>query len=435
MSGVPVSIPQMFRLPEASSAKSAGSQLGLTFRESRLRRVHSWYPYVEGFSASYVETQLLEQLGSGAISNIYDPFGGAGTTQLVATCMGIPAYYSEINPLMAFVTEAKVTAARWCKRNLDITTAIVAEYVGELVADSFMEEAKMVSLADYQRAFPGRDFFEEKHLRQLLAARDIAHRVAGEQKHILALLQLACVANAVPVSNMTRRADLRRRRPDEYKKRTVNVRAMISQSLQSMLDDLSYLPTRMERCSLSTQDCRTLKDDERRLEIFDMAITSPPYLNGTNYFRNTKIELWLMGMLTTERELGNFRARAVTAGINDVGRNSVDVCEISEAESVAQQLDACAKDRRIPRMVRSYFTDMTEVFEALHHCLRPRAEFILDIGDSRFYGVHVPTDRILADIGQQIGFKLRSSRVLAERRSRDKTPLVQVELRFVKDSS
>ena len=29
-------------------------------------------------------------------------------------------------------------------------------------------------------------------------------------------------------------------------------------------------------------------------------ITSPPYLNGTNYFRNTKIELWFLRALHDE---------------------------------------------------------------------------------------------------------------------------------------
>jgi hypothetical protein len=47
--------------------------------------------------------------------------------------------------------------------------------------------------------------------------------------------------------------------------------------------------------------------------------------------------------------------------------------------------------------------------------------------------VHVPTDRILAEIGTQAGFRLKSRRVLAKRFSRDKTPLVQVELTFVKE--
>jgi hypothetical protein len=139
-----------------------------------------------------------------------------------------------------------------------------------------------------------------------------------------------------------------------------------------------------------------------------------------------------MDMLDTEHDLSAFREKAITAGINDVGKGAAGVSAISKVDEVAGRLDDCSKDRRIPKMVRSYFKDMTEAFEAVHYCLRPAAEFVLDIGDSRFYGVHVPTDQILAEIGERVGFRLSERRILANRRSRDKTPLVQVELRFVK---
>jgi hypothetical protein len=411
---------------------SAG--LGLTFRDSRLRRVHCWYPYVEGFSADYVEAQLSARVNSAPLATVYDPFGGAGTTQLAATCMGVRAYYSEINPLMAFVAETKVTAASWCRNNLEVTKEAIVDYVDQLTSDQFSERSREIDLATYRRAFPDRDYFEDVHLRQLLAARDLAHEVAGNELHIVALLGLACVANAVAASNMTRRADLRRRRPDEYKNRVVDVPAMISQSVRDMADDLSYLPLEMETCNLISEDCRALKDAENWAEEFDMAITSPPYLNGTNYFRNTKIELWLMGMIEGEHELGKLRTKAITAGINNVSGHAAASCELAEVEQVAARLDTCAKDSRIPKMVRRYFGDMTDVFETVHHCLRPGAEFVFDIGDSRFYGVHVPTDRMLAMIGQRAGLRLKSRRMLAKRLSRDKTPLVQVELTFVKES-
>lgn len=427
----------MFRLPEAPSerrpSRRPSADLGLTFRDSRLRRVHSWYPYVEGFSADYVEAQLSARFSSKLPSSVYDPFGGAGTTQLAAACMGIPAYYSEINPLMAFVAETKVTAAHWCRQNLDILEEAVSKYLTELASDHFIERSRAISLAEYHHAFPNRDFFEEPHLRQLLAAHDLAHQIADGELHLEALLNLACVANAVAASNMTRRADLRRRRPDEYKNRIVDIPIMIAQSIRIMADDIPYLPSEMEACSLASEDCRTLKGIEGWAESFDMAITSPPYLNGTNYFRNTKIELWLMGMIESERELGKFRTKAITAGINNVSGPAVSSCELAEVEAVAGQLDICAKDARIPKLVRRYFVDMTAAFEAVHHCLSCRAEFVLDIGDSRFYGVHVPTDRILVKVGERAGFRLKSRRTLADRLSRDKTPLVQVELTFVKE--
>ncbi len=425
----------MFKLPETPTdrrqPRRPGPGLGLTFQDSLLRRVHGWYPYVEGFSADYVEEQLLSS-GSGRIGSIYDPFGGSGTTQLVAACMGIPSFYSEINPLMVFVAETKVTSASWCQRNPELMEDAVTGYLTALYSKEFLEQAREMSLSDYHRAFPGRDFFEQQHLRELLTCRDVAFDVAGNEPHLLAILNLACAANVVGVSNMTRRADLRRRRPDEYKDRVVDVRSMVAASVRHMADDIFYLPEKMGSCKHVSEDCRDLRKTERWAEAFDFAVTSPPYLNGTNYFRNTKIELWFMGMIDGERDLGRLRARAITAGINNVSGKVELIHEVPEAESVAGRLDTCAKDRRIPEMVRRYFSDMSAMFISVHQCLRPGAKFVLDIGDSRFYGVHVPTDRILARVGTEAGFELSSQRVIAKRRSRDKTPLSQVELTFQK---
>ncbi|HET9198825.1 MAG TPA: hypothetical protein VFN92_11290 [Solirubrobacterales bacterium] len=422
----------MFKLPDVPTGRrrlrGPGTGLGLTFQDSLLRRVHGWYPYVEGFSADYVEEQVLAR-GGAQIGSIYDPFGGSGTAQLVAACMGIPSFYSEINPLMAFVAETKIASAAWCRQNMDDVQEAVSEYLDGLSRDEFAERAHAVDLSDYHQAFPDRDFFEEQHLQELLACRDLATELVGDRPHLLAVLVLACVANAVGASNMTRRADLRRRRPDEYKNRIVDVRAMVATSIRNMVDDISYLPEEMSPCRLISEDCRELSA-ETWAEAFDFAITSPPYLNGTNYFRNTKIELWLMGMIAGEQDLSRYRARAITAGINNVSGEVQREHVIPEAESVAVQLDRCAKDRRIPKMVRRYFSDMTDMFTSIVGCLRPGAEFVLDIGDSRFYGVHVPTDRILARVGAEAGFELSSRRVIAERRSRDKTPLSQVELTF-----
>lgn len=424
----------MLKLPEAPTNRRPRRVAlggGLTFQDSLLRRVHNWYPYVEGFSATYVEEQLLSRLNH-RIGSVYDPFGGSGTAQLVAACMGIPSYYSEVNPLMVFVAETKLTSAGWLRRNTEVLQEAVSEYLAVLDSDDFDERAREMSMDDYHRTFPKRDFFEPKHLKELLVCRDVAMGLFGHESHLLALFNLACVANAVGASNMTRRADLRRRRPDEYKERVVDVRSMVAASVRHMADDILYLPADMAPCELVSEDCRELQDVESWMEAFDFAITSPPYLNGTNYFRNTKIELWLMGMIECERDLSRYRARAITAGINNVSGKVSQLQEVPEAADVAAQLDTCARDRRIPEMVRRYFSDMSEMFGSVYPCLRSGAEFVLDIGDSRFYGVHVPTDRIVAQVGIEAGFDLSSRRVIAERKSRDKTPLSQVELTFRK---
>ncbi len=69
---------------------------------------------------------------------------------------------------------------------------------------------------------------------------------------------------------------------------------------------------------------------------------------------------------------------------------------------MALELDECAGDRRIPLLVRHYFSDMAEALEAVHATLRPGGRFVLDIGDSKFYGVHVPTDKLIERVGRQL---------------------------------
>jgi hypothetical protein len=165
---------------------------------------------------------------------------------------------------------------------------------------------------------------------------------------------------------------------------------------------------------------------------FDLSITSPPYLNGTNYCRNTKLELWFCGWLENEDGLRKFRDTAIAAGINNVTRDRKPLTRFDSVEKIAVRLDATAEDKRIPALVRSYFSDMTDVFTAVKRALKPGARFVVDIGDSRFYGVNVPTDTLLVEAAEHVGLETESQRLLARRYSYDKTELKQVELVFRK---
>src|SRR6266508_6786963 len=117
---------------------------------------------------------------------------------------------------------------------------------------------------------------------------------------------------------MTRRADLRRRRADEYKTRQVDVASLISSSLRRMIEDLERLPVALAPTTMVSEDCRGIPAEYKG--AFEAVITSPPYLNGTNYFRNTKIELWLLGFINSEADLGEYRAKAIAAGINNISK-------------------------------------------------------------------------------------------------------------------
>lgn len=417
-------------LPAQDSARSveAARPLGRTFRETRLLPIHRWYSYVEGYSADYLVATLGE-FGAG-IRNVYDPFGGTGTALLEAAKRGVPSYYAEANPFMAFVIDSKINAAAWARRNLEAARTGLSTYLAELQRDSFRQRAAQHDLSPYHRAFPNRDFFDEAHLRELLEAIRLAGEVLKTEPRLSQLVTLGCAANVVGSSHMTRRADLRRRRVDEYKTRRVDVVESVSASITEILDDLPRLPADMATVEQVAGDCRVVSDDWS--ERFDAALTSPPYLNGTNYVRNTKLELFVLGFIEHELELGDLRAAGVTGGITQAATSREIAHRFDFVEAIACELDRSARDKRIPHLVRLYFSDMYEVFQAVHAVLRPGGHYVLDIGDSRFYGVHVPTDRVLAELAESVGFRVESERLLARRHSRDKSPLVQVDLRLVK---
>ena len=87
-----------------------------------------------------------------------------------------------------------------------------------------------------------------------------------------------------------------------------------------------------------------------------------------------------------------------------------------------------AYDKRIPALVRLYFSDMQVVFERVRAASALEALWLLDIGDSRFAGVNVPTPALLAAVASSAGWELEASETIRQRRSYDGTPLTQVLL-------
>src|SRR6266705_3128520 len=125
--------------------------LGLTFRDSKRSAYHRWYPYVQGFSYGYVRS-ILNQFGPA--THVYNPF-------------------------MRFVAETKINSSIWARANLAAFKKLATEYLKQLTPNNLKHLGQRTSLESYTKAFKGRDFFEESHLRELLSARDLAVEIAN----------------------------------------------------------------------------------------------------------------------------------------------------------------------------------------------------------------------------------------------------------------
>lgn len=411
---------------ETSSALAFHKAAG-TFTNNASQSIHRWFPYVEGYSYDLVEG-ILDTLPYQP-SFIYDPFGGSGTTMLVSSERAIESGYSEVNPFMRFVTECKVNLTKQLvgyPDMLDRTVFGIEAFGSELASTEFETEYAEADTGFYVSVFGDRGYFDERVLRQILAARERLEQCDRPTRDFL-LLALASVL--VRVSNLIRRSDLRYRRPEELKDRPNDLRAVLAEKANQIAADLrTRRAAELASTHLNGPDARICSNNFHARA--DTVITSPPYLNGTNYFRNTKLELWLCGFLSSENDLKAFRTAAVTAGINNVSARIRPTISFPEVEKYATQLDEVAYDKRIPKLVRAYFSDMHQVFLALHATLRPEGRLFLDIGDSVFAGVHVPTHELLVTVAEGSGFEAETRHVLRKRHSKGGAKLTQVLLEF-----
>jgi DNA modification methylase len=396
-----------------------------TFKGGQKEPLHNWYPYLEGYSPKFVE-QIIQEFAPQA-SVVLDPFAGTGTTALTVARMGRQALYCELNPLLQYLIETKVTALVLDeKRRLEL-----AQRLDELTATlpkELLETSPDIELQlAYSRTFSPSTFFDPVTFDQVLRARTYIDEVSCGEPFVATLITIALLSVIVDVSLLIRRGDLRFRNEKEAARKSSLVEALTSRLLE-ISNDLRRIETIDHRPALVCENANRLSNLPD-LGV-DAIITSPPYLNGTNYFRNTKLELWFLRCLRDQVDLAEFRRKAVTAGINDVTVDKTRACDSPEVREVVNALAASPYDSRIPRMVDGYFSDMQAMFRGLRRHLKRNARVVIDIGDSAYNGVHVPTDGLLKTILNSEGYSLEREVELRKRTSRGGLPLRQVLLVF-----
>jgi len=436
----PISSYCVNRLRHALSEAQAGSSyevstttpvpaidwLQATFRGGAHEPLHDWYPYLEGYSPQFVETAL--QRFAPTARAVIDPFAGVGTTPITVAQMGIRSFYCELNPLLQYLVETKsaiLSLDSTGRTRLAGAIDILRSGWSSLLRDS---EPDFGIHCSYFTVFGKSRFFDQPVFDSVLRARSLVDWLRCENPLLGTLAEWAVLSALIPASKLIRRGDLRFKNDEEMRRPQPDFAAAVDRTLQMMSADLQRVDTisvAPECLCLNARELAKVPPAE-----IDCVITSPPYLNGTNYFRNTKVELWFMRALREEDDLRAYRDAAITAGINDVTLSGDMHFLTPEVQAVVAAIQARSYDSRIPRMVADYFADMGQVFGALLPHLRSDARVVIDIGDSRYNDVHVPTDKLLVDVLADLGYEKQTEVVLRERCSRNGQPLKQVLLVF-----
>lgn len=405
-----------------SNSEHVFDPISATFREGAKDPFVRWYPYLEGYSLSYVK-EIIRKYTPEA-KRILDPFAGTGTTAFAASEIGKASVFCEINPVLQHITQTKIKVRildKNTRKSLSDELLRIESNLHELAHRQKAEDLRRT----YKDTFFKSEFFPKPVFEDILRLRAWIDEVSIFNPMLADLFSVAVVSALVPVSNMKRAGDLRYKTEKEMKREQKGLIEYLSERIQLIASDLlldteSLDPEPFFICD-SAQNLETVPN----LKI-DTLITSPPYVNGTNYFRNTKIELWFLRCLNNASDLTRFRSISLTAGINDVTTKNSSNSSNVEVRRIVEKLETVAYDKRIPKMIDSYFAELQSIFRNIQNHFVKDALLAIDIGDSEYCGVHVPVDKLLSACLGEIGFTPKEEVVLRERQSRSGRKLKQV---------
>jgi hypothetical protein len=165
-------------------------------------------------------------------------------------------------------------------------------------------------------------------------------------------------------------------------------------------------------------DARTLGDGDRG--SYDVAVTSPPYLNAIDYLRGHRLTLiWLghaIGELKTLRSAGTGAERIAEHGAFDV-------------EPFVKPLAGRPLEDRYLGWIRRYSSDMSDTLATLRTVVRPGGRIVIVVGNSLIRGNAIDNAVIIRHCAKKEGLALEGTKrrtIPARRRylppPRDGTP-------------
>ncbi len=362
----------------------------------------SWRRFKEAFAPELVARAVAAS--EIPVSRCLDPFGGSGTTALACQFLGIHPTIVEVNPFLADLIEAKLTA---------YDTDALARDLGSVLRRAARQD---IDRHHTLRGVPA-TFIEPGVKQHWIFDRVVADRVSAlleaierlnDEAH-RRLFRVLLGGVLIEVSNVVVSGKGRRyrrgweRRPHDPRK----VDEQFCDAVQRAIPEIHrYARRACPSYELRRGDCRTILNESIPCEL---AVFSPPYPNSFDYTDVYNIELWTLGYLTDSRTNQALRLSTLCSHVQ-LGRafptppsgstTLTDTLERLEARR------AGLWDHRIPAMVGGYFSDIMAVLTRAHRSLARRGSVWMVVGDSRYADVQVRTAEIISELASHADWRL-----------------------------
>jgi DNA modification methylase len=348
--------------------------------------------YIDRYPAKMVAS-LAEKLVSRyttTCTKLLDPFCGSAAILAAAQQRGIPVAGLDINPYAVLLSKVKLQGF-----DIDMARRICSSLTRRA---NLLKKASPIDWTAKDYWFTARTI--QMYERLNLAARELGLRRTRDGRAVL-------LAYALSIRRCSR-ADQRSPKPF-ISKRAIKCRKGRyfdpTREIPALLEKLGKLygtPKQLVPCVFCA-DLRSPKTTVKMCGTVSHIMTSPPYINAQDYFRNFKLELHLLeGLLpffTSElkyRFIGTERG-ALLRGIRDETLRSHRslLPKLTEMESTHPWH---------AEIVHRYLADMARAFDSMKAVLKKNGVLVVVCGDNLVGGYRIATWDLLNALLQRRGF-------------------------------
>jgi len=417
---------RLFSDNSVAITSSNNSEWG-TFKDSLKAPVHRWFTYPAGFSFNAVR-HSFEQYGIRKSQTIYDPYMGSGTTNIEAKIQGINSVGVEAHPFVFRIAKGKL--------NWEIDEVKAKKFL-TYVKNNLESKSSNLQSFNLNSEFPKLILkcYTKEALYDLWALRELynSYELSSELSNFFFVVITALLRDVSTAATGWPYIAPKKKKITSFDKDILDEFLVLT---FSMIKDLGKIKTISDK-NYKISHHTIYNDDSRNTESIiskesiDHVFTSPPYLNNFDYADRTRLEMYFWGEASSWSDITKkVRTHLITSATTQIRRtdskyqildslqkNNPKVAEFIEESSTRLSKIRLTKGGRksYDLLVIGYFNDLFLTLNDIFRVLKPNSYALFVLGDSAPYGVHIPTDEIIGELGLSVGFDSYEIEVLRQR--------------------
>ncbi len=330
-------------------------------------------------------------------SLILDPFTGSGTTNLEALLSERSSVGIDVDPFSLFLSRVKTTPLK-VDNLLEVKNEIIEKILNYNVANIAEEDIPI---------FPYRDnWFNREILLELAYIKKVILNLQYDQdiKNFFLVCFSSIIRSVSNADNHCTRTVIRKKLnkqvfPADALKKFVkavllNVPKMVDFSEECPNNFFVHLPENM--------DARNIRYSDK---FFDLAVTSPPYVNAVDYPRTHQLEIYWLGM--ANGSLTHLKEKHVgTERVLSKDYQTFHKIGFKEADKVMERI--FLQDRRRAFICFKYLDDIKKNLKEVYRVLKNNGRYVVVVGNNKIRGESFENWKYFLIMAQEVGFEVET---------------------------